>query len=394
MSLSKIGVTGMNSAGSKLESIANNLANSSTNGYKSESLSFSSVYISSGLGSKGAGVKENAANYDMTSGGFSNTGGATDMAIGGNGMFVVQGSDGNFAYTRDGQFEFNQDGELVTQDGFQVMGFDKGSNVLQPVLMPESSMAPAISENVSINANLGGQSDVTTIETSLRVTDSLGEYHDMRLEFSNRTLDPVSGEATWDVTFELNGEVFTGQQITFDGSGSLLPNANGLTDGSFNLDLTTMPVGTQPQGVNSLSIDFSGSTGYSGDMYFRDSEIDGNPQGDMIDFEFSETGEFIAIYSNGERLSQGAVALSSFDNINGLKPISGNKFEATQSSGEAELGRSGENGLGNLNVGFLELSNVDTASQLVEMIEAQQMYQANSKSVTTGREISQTLMNM
>lgn len=392
--ISKIGITGMNAASKRLESISNNLANSATSGFKAESQSFSSVYIRSGQGSQGVGVKANDKSYDMSAGAISNTGGRTDMAIAGEGFYIIQDEAGRNFYTRDGGFEFNKDGYLVTKEGFNVMGYPENSNVLKPIQMGANAKPPEISENVVMNVNLGGGADMDTITTSLRVTDSLGERHDLYATFENRVYDAVSGEATWDLSFELNGETFPVQQVTFDSNGALIGNANGMVDGEFPLDLTTMPAGSKPLSVDQLQVSMLGSTGFSGEVFFRDSEIDGNTRGEMIDYEFTEEGALVNIYSNGERATSSRLALSSFDNVNGLRPVSGNKFEATDKSGDAEVGRPGQGGLGEINVGFIESSNVDTAEQLVNMIDAQQMYQGNSKSVTTARELSQVLMNM
>lgn len=393
--LSKIGVSGMNAARARLEEISNNLANSATTGFKAGSKSFASMYVNNGAGSQGVGVKTNQTTYNMNAGTISNSEGRAHMAIGGEGFFVVQNESGEEFFTRAGDFEFDKEGVLRTADGLTVMGSTPGSADLEPITLGTSAMPPAISEQMDINVNLGGNAGMDSITTSLRVTDSLGERHDIYMTYDNHSFDATTGETTWDLTVELNGETMGPYSAVFDSNGSMIDGGN-FTDGVFNLDFTTQMAdpANAPLGVSSINIDMSGSTAYSGEMFFRETEIDGNTRGEMIDFEFSEKGELMTIFSNGEREIVSSVAMASFANINGLKPVSGNKFEQTMTSGEAEYGTSGIGGLGDINVGFLESSNVDTAKQLVDMIDAQQMYQSNSKSVSTNRELNQTLNNM
>lgn len=392
--LSKIGVSGMNAAGARLEEISNNLANSATTGYKSGSKSFASVYVSSGIGSQGVGVKTNATQYNMNAGPIQSSAGRAHMAIGGEGFFIVQDGSGREYFTRAGDFEFDKDGLLKTPEGLSVMGYAPGSSMLTPIEFGADAKAPTISQNIALNANLGGNAGMDTITNSLKVTDSLGERHDLYFSFSNRVFDDATGIATWDVSFEINGETLPAQQLSFDSNGTLRGDEDSLIDGVMELDLTGLPDGVKPLGVDALNVDMAGSTGYSGELFFRDSSIDGNVRGELLDYEFTPQGELVTIYSNGDREIISSIAMATFDNVNGLNPVSGNKFEQTMTSGDPKQGSAGTNGIGELNIGFLEASNVDTASQLVDMIDAQQMYQSNSKSVSAAREINQTLNSM
>lgn len=389
--ISNTALSGMNAATATLESVSNNLANSATNGFKAGEQSFSAVFVESGTGSQGAGVMENDLKYNMSGGSLTTSASDTSLAIGGEGFFTVQGEDGEEYYTRDGEFSFDADGNLLTNEGLKVLGLDE-SGASVPVVLDRSSMAPTASTTVDLEVNLGDTAD--TLSNSMQIVDSLGTTHDLLTTFSNRTYDSTTGEATWDVTYEINGETIAGQQLVFDQNGQLLPNSGGLTDSIETLDLTSLSAAAKPVGIDSLDLSFLSSTGYSGDSFTRSSDTDGFAQGEFSGYEIDDDGGVYTSYTNGETQLVGTISVTTFANLDGLEQESGNKFSYTRDAGAVTTGTSGENGLGTINAGFLEASNVDTGAELVEMIAAQQMYQANSKSITTDKEINQTLTNM
>jgi flagellar hook protein FlgE len=408
-----IPLSGLTADSTALSTIANNLANQNTTGYKDQTVSFSDLFYqtlgTTGAGDPiqaGAGTQVQALSSILTQGNISSTGVPTDVAIQGNGYFVVQ-QDGVNSYTRAGDFSVDQNNYLVTPAGQQVMGYPATNGVVNtsgaigPLQLGAGTISPPVATgNVQIQTNLDASAaNGSVYSTPVTIYDSLGVSHNLTMTFTN------NGANTW--TYSLSvptadytpaagsglpaGVVATGT-MKFDQNGNLItPAANltgitipNLTDGaadmSFNWNLYngTTPTITQVAGASSTS----GTT------------QDGAASGTLSDFSIGSDGTITGSFSNGKTEALGQVALASFANEQGLQRLGTTDYGQTLASGQAVIGIAGAGGRGTLSGGALEQSNVDIATEFSNLIVAQQAFEANAKVVTTFDTVTSDTINL
>lgn len=405
-----IPLSGLIASQAQLQSVSNNLANLDTVGYKDTTLSFSDVFAQSSTLNgaddpvqTGLGVTTSQTSTDFTDGATSETGVASNMALSGNGFFVVQSASGTQDYTRAGDFTTNSKGELVTSSGEYVMGYPAVNGVvdtsaqLQPLQVGLGSVTPATATtSMTITANLDSSAtagSTSSFSTELPVYDSLGTAHELSVNYTK------TGTNTWSYSINVptadtgatTTQVASGT-LTFDSSGTLTSPTGSipfsipsLTDGAspmnitWNLDGTgTTPTITQTDTASTTSAKTQ----------------NGQQSGTLTEYTVASDGTIEGTYSNGQTLALGQVAVADFSNTQGLLAVGNNNYQATAGSGAALIGTANTGGRGTITGGYVEESNVDTASEFAKMIVAQQAYQANAKSVTTLDNISQTTIQM
>jgi flagellar hook protein FlgE len=415
MSLS-VELTGLQAAQTDLDTIGNNIANVGTTGFKGSIANFSDVYGSSLIGSAGAsvspgqGVMTSSLSQLFTEGTVSQTGNPLDVAINGNGFFQVQTPTG-VAYTRDGSLQLNADGYLTNDSGALIMGYAapaSGSNAaaagpLGPIQISEANMPATATSNVSMNINLPStdtaidttttpfsvtnansynQSSSTTVYTSLGTPDTLTTY-----------FTQVSGSGTpdqWQTHWQLSNS--SGAMISSGAGATLSFNSSGvLTAGS-----GTISVANPGDGSAALSIaqNFTGSTLSNLSFGVNSVTSNGTGGGQFAGIEINSNGNVVAQYSSGATKTIGTIALVNFMDPNGLAPVSGNEWVATNNSGPAVTNAPGAAGLGSLESGALEGSNVDLSTSLVNLIVAQQAYQANVQGINVDQQDVQKLLQL
>jgi flagellar hook protein FlgE len=417
MSSFAIPLSGLEASSDALNVIANNLANLNTDGFKSQTLNFGDVFAQlqgiSGNGDPiqiGGGVQVGSTVSDFSNGDVDSTGIAANMALQGNGFFVVN-NGGSTSYTRDGDFSVNSSGQIVDANGDLVMGFQANSagqidagGALVPISVNSSAaIAAQATTTFSTTTNLqAGSAAGTTFSTPLAVTDSLGETQ-------NLTITYTAGATpnTWNYTVTLPASAtggtapttVTSGTMTFDSSGNLestTPAASaantitgikitGLADGAAPLDLTWnlsnasgTPIITQQNSTSGTSA----------------TDVNGYGSGTLTGFTIQPDGTVEGTYTNNQTLALGQVAVASFANPEGLTQSSNGDFRATTSSGAAVVGQAGAGGNGAITGGAVEQSNVDLSTQFSNMIVAQQSYEANAKALTTLDQISQATIQM
>jgi len=406
MSSFSIPLTGLESSSTALNTIANNLSNMNTTAFKSQDVSFSDLFYqqigSSGSGDPlelGAGTQVAATSTDFTEGSINSTGNATDVALDGNGFFVLQ-DGGSTLYTRDGSFALSSTGALTSQAGLQVMGYPAVNGVvntnapLTPIQIPVGQVEqPAATGNFSMTANLDASAAVgTSVPAQITLYDSLGVSHAATVNFTK------TGANTWDYSVSLpagdatGGANLTGT-LTFDSNGNLTaPAANvagisftGLADGASNMTLNWNLYGSNNQPT---------LTQFSATSDVSATSQDGYTSGQYTGFTIDSNGLVSAKFSNGQSSSVGQLALANVTNAEGLQILGGNNYETTLASGSASIGVAGSGGLGALQDEALEQSNVNISTQFSDLIIAQQAYEASSKAVTTFDTVSQDTINM
>jgi flagellar hook protein FlgE len=418
-----IPLTGLQSDSTALNTIANDLANMNTTAFKSQTTNFSDLFYqqigSSGAGDPiqvGAGVKVASNSTDFTQGSYNTSGmSASDMAINGNGFFVVTDGSTEF-YTRNGAFSPNTSGNLVTSNGLAVMGYPALNGVvntnapLTAIRVPLEGQVqqPTASTSFNMTANLDSQA-TSSFPAIVPVFDSLGASHNVTITYTQTAPDAWTYSAALPASDFANGisTPITGT-MQFDANGNLttVTPAGGAAE----------PVGTGAGKFSSITLDFNnplagganelnlqwnllGSAG-TPTISQTDQEsaisgvtANGNAAGTCTGFTIGSDGTVTAQYSSGTQIV-GQVALANMTNLQGLELLGNGDYATTLASGTATVGVSGSGGLGMIQDSALEQSNVNISSEFSDLIVAQRAFEANAKSVTTFDSVAQDTINM
>ena len=397
------GLSGLSAAARNLDVIGNNVANANTVGAKSSRVEFADMYANSltGLSSatNGIGVSVASVAQQFTQGDIVSTQNPLDMAINGRGFFRVT-MDGVPQYTRNGQFRMDKDGYVVTAQGARLSGFPVGANGVVANGAPgdlrisTADITPNPTANASVQFNLDARdtapaaafnsSDPSTYNGSMSMStyDTLGRDHLVTLYYVK------TGGNTWDVHAAADGVDIPGvaQTLTFNTAGAMQTPA-----GPFNL---TMPVGADAGGSLTFALDMSKGTQFG--AAFGTSEItqDGFGTGRLSGLSVDGNGTLLGRYTNGQSKAQGQIALANFNNPQALSPLGNNSWAETVASGQPTVGAPATGALGTLQSSAVESSNVDLTAELVNMISAQRVYQANAQTIKTADQLLQTIVNL
>jgi len=336
---------------------------------------------------------------DFTEGDVTSTGVSTDVAINGNGFFVIE-KNGVQSYTRAGNFEVGTDNLLETADGQQVLGYPAVNGVvstgqgLGPIALGAGTISPAtVTSNLQMTSNLDATAAVGTVYSAPQATiyDSLGASHNITITYTKTATNTWSYSVTIpaaDVNGTTDPTVLSTGTLSFDGNGNLVtPTANispvkitGFADGANDLSFTwdlydknNNGLLTQEAGPNSTS----------------SIQQDGAGSGTLVNFNIGSDGTITGSFSNGKTAVIGQIALASFADEQGLEHEGSNDFTPTLASGQPTIGAPSTSGLGTISGGALEQSNVDIATEFANLIVAQRSYEANARVVTTFDQIAQ-----
>ncbi|EPF32416.1 flagellar hook protein flgE [Treponema maltophilum ATCC 51939] len=454
------GVSGMHNHQTRLDVIGNNVANVNTTGFKKGRVNFQDMISQQlsgaakptvevgGVNPKEVGLGVMVASIDtiFTQGNLQSTGVGTDVAIQGNGFFVLKDGEETF-FTRAGAFGIDRDGTLVNPaDGMRVQGWMardlNGEMVIntagntQDLIIPVGSKDPAkATQNVNFACNLNKNTpeilegataaDIAkgTWATEFKIYDSFGNTHNLAVSFARVAGTPNQWRATVNVdpdnadftqtrtglnTTDGMGNSFL---VNFDNTGTLLsvidsagnvtnpsgeillqtsftvPESNPDADGNplrqtLNINLGT--IGSQKNTVTQSASESSTKAFYQ----------DGYTMGYLDNFKIDQTGVITGVYSNGTNRVIGQIAMASFTNQGGLEKAGNNTYVQSNNSGLANIGTSGIAGKGSLLAGTLEMSNVDLTEQFTDMIVTQRGFQANSKTIQTSDTLLETVLSL
>jgi flagellar hook protein FlgE len=396
---------------SSLNVIANNLANLNTDGYKDESLNFSSIFNqvqqTSGNGDPiqvGSGVRASSTSSNWTNGTPSTTGIASNMAIQGNGFFVVQGNNNQLSYTRAGDFTVNSAGQLCAPSGALVMGYPavRGvvatSGALAPISVNQATTLPgAATTTFGMPTNLDSSSTAgATFNSPITVYDSLGSPQVVTVQYTNTA--PNSWSYTVTLPASATGgtgspTVLKSGTLTFNSSGQLTSPTGSIA----GINITGLADGAAPMSLSWNLTDASGNptiTQLNSKSVTASTTQDGYGVGTLTDYTVLSDGTVQGQFSNNQTLALGQVALASFANPQGLSQGASSDYVATFASGAAIIGQAGAGGNGTISGGTVENSNVDLSTEFSKMIVAQQGYEANAKVLTTLNQVSQATIQM
>ncbi|WP_243296402.1 flagellar basal-body rod protein FlgF [Bacillus litorisediminis] len=391
------GISGLKNFQTKLDVIGNNIANVNTYGFKKGRVTFKDTMNQTMAGATAAqgnmggknpmqvGLGATLSSIDTidTQGSLQTTGRSLDLAINGDGYFVVAQGESLF-YTRAGNFYLDDEGTLVTADGYKVQSYQNG--VLNDIMINVNAAVPAReTTEVVLTGNLPNDAVGTqSITQQIKVVDQNGVAHTLDVEIS-----PIDSDS-WKVTLVNNNATpadSTAIQINFAANGTA--SASYLEGGVASLD----------QAFNAIGITISGSTLDLGNLTNDPGAItamataDGNSAGSLESFNIGGYGEINGVYSNGLVVNLGQLALAKFSNPSGLEKAGNNLFRESVNSGRPNNGVPGE-GFGTIASSNLEMSNVDLSEEFTEMIVAQRGFQANTRIITTSDEILQELVNL
>jgi flagellar hook protein FlgE len=502
-----IPLTGLNADSTALNTIANNLANMNTTGYKSKSVNFSDLFYQqigeAGSGDpiqRGSGTQVASIETDFSNGSPNSTGVETNVALQGNGFFVVS-DQGNMVLTRAGDFSLDQNGNLITADGLSVMGFPAVNGKvdpnapLTPIHIPVGEVeSPSATTSFGMTATLNSSAQIgDSLPGTVQVFDSLGNAYQATVTYTKTatntwsysislpdtlspnttsaggintitydfgssggtpaTVDPgtnltVTGLNASGISTTINAPAVTAGEsvgtyatdlqnaltaagitatvaasggqltisganistsghviqdpvasaaatgsLTFDSNGNLVSPStdvtgitfSGLSDGASNMNLTWNLYGTD--GSANLSQVYQTSAVSS-------TSQDGYASGIYKGFSIGSDGTVTATFRNGQKLNVGQLALGNVVNLQGLRNLGNGEFETTLASGAATIGASGTAGLGTMQGGALEGSNVNISAEFSKLIIAQRAFEANSKAITTFDTVTQETINM
>lgn len=408
------GINGIKAHQYGIDVISDNLANISTVGFRGYTAEFSSLFeealvTSSGSSSVNSGVgigtKLSTVTMDEDKGVFQLSDKSTDLAIIGDGWFGIQAEDKPL-YTRDGSFLFDKNRDLVTNDGYYVLG-TMGDNVQNGILteqlaqvelsdigeqqklrFPDELLFPVQpTTEVTFLGNLGVGNDARVISAS--IIDSQSNKNNLRLEFT-KSSPQVEPGIQWDVTATVENlegtEIYAtdGGKVFFDERGALLSSTlDSIEFDGVNIDID---MGSEFSGVKSINDTISGS-----------SSANGLQEGTLLGYDINKNGEIVATFTNGQQSAVGMVAVYHFQNDKGLERVNGARFMESQNSGEPIFfqDENGKNIIGTDITNFkLEGSNVRMEAGLTEIIVMQRSYDANSKSITTADEMLKKALEM
>ncbi len=401
----RLALSGLNAASSDLTVTANNVANVATTGFKSSRAEFADLFAATQQGVSataiGNGVRVASVAQQFSQGNIDFTNNSLDLAISGNGFFVMN-DGGALSYTRAGALQVNNKGFVVNakQQRLQVYpplpagGFNTGG--LSDLSLTTGVSAPNATTKVDVVANLPASATVPTTATfdpadstsynnttSLTIYDSLGAAHTASLYF-------IKGATAnnWSTRLYVDGTAVGGAQaLTYSNAGNLTAPVGG------NI---TFPAYTPATGAAPLNMTFAfGQTSQYGATFTVNATTqDGYTTGRLIGIDIDASGVVQARFTNGRSNALGQIAMASFANPQGLQQLGDSAWAETFASGQALRGEAGNSGFGLVQAGALEASNVDMTTQLVNMITAQRDFQANAQMISTSDAITQTIINI
>ena len=454
------GVSGLKNHQVRMDVIGHNISNVNTHGYKAERANFMDMLSQTisdaagpqdnigGVNPKQVGLGMTIAAIDklMTQGSLQTTGKNTDIAIAGDGFFVIK--DGNKQYySRAGFFDIDREGYYVHPGtGLKVQGWNARANAegkryinssasLEDIRLPiHSKQGAKATTTVKYESNLnqtvaaippgaaaadlqrylsGSQAERRGHVSTINVYDPQGNQRELRLEFHKIDDNLWRARAILDGTSNLTVNVVGpgGQdtavggnnsfEVAFGADGRLVSVSDGIdsrNQGDLNVELNFRIPGNPARQSFRLNMGEAGSlkgvTQFASPFTTRAKEQDGYSMGYLEAFAIDNSGTVVGTFSNGVKEPLAKVAMAVFANAGGLTKEGETKFSYSLNSGDPNIGEAGVGGRGKINAGVLEMSNVDLAEEFTNMIITQRGFQANSRTITTSDQMLQELLTL
>jgi|SRR5579862_2822878 len=408
-----IALSGLDAAQNNLDITSNNIANSATTGFKSSTPQFGEVFSASQQGLSttqiGGGVSLTDVEQQFSQGNIQNTGNSLDLALNGNGFFTVS-SGGDVQYTRAGAFQTNSSGFVVNAQGqfLQVYAPTAAGNFnttsLTNLQIPTNESLPSATTTGTVVWNLPANAipppdpafaandpNSYNQSTSMTVYDSLGAAHAASFYFVN------AGAGTWNVYQTIDGAQVNANanpvKLTYSNSGQLASVTDAL-GGNNTQQVSFGPFALANAKPLSITYNFADTTQFGQTFAVTSEQQNGYTTGQLSGVSVSSNGVVQANYTNGQSTALGQVAVANFADQEGLQQVANTNWMATFASGQPVYGAAGSAGVGTIESGSLEASNVNITSELVNMITAQRAFQANAEMISAQNQITQTVIGI
>lgn len=396
------GVSGLKTHQTRMDVIGNNIANVNTAGFKASRVTFKEMLSQTLSGAKapqdnrggmnpqqvGLGVSLGSIDTNHVQGNLQSTGLGTDLAIQGNGYFIVNNGTQNF-YTRAGALTLDEKGNLVNaSNGYIMQGWMATNGIIDMtgIRIPIGDTMAAQASTEAVFAGNLNSADPLPWTATMDIYDSQGEKHTLTLDFKPTGTD---NEWTWTASIDSASLSSNTGTITFGGDGKVKVDENNSDTFTFDIDFNN---GTEE--ITGFNLDLSAVTQMAGDNTLDGLYADGYSMGSLESFSIDNAGVITGSYSNGLTKAIGQIAIANFSNAGGLTRVGDTLFAESQNSGIAQIGAAGTAGRGKISAGTLEMSNVDLAEQFTDMITTQRGFQANSRIISTTDEMLQDLVNL
>ncbi len=454
------GVSGLKNHQTRMDVIGNNISNVNTHGFKMERVTFRDIISQTisgasepqenigGINPKQIGLGMTVAAIDkiMTQGSLQSTGRNTDVAVSGEGFFVIRDGQKEY-YTRAGTFNIDREGHYVDSgSGLKVQGWNArrgadGNPSINAAASTEdiripiySKQAAKVTERVFYESNLNQAveavpADVTDEQiqqyltgereqrrghvSTINIFDPQGNERELRLEIYKtgenlwraRTSIEDATELTVNVVGAAGQDIAIGGSDTFEigfaADGRLVSVSDGIdsaNSGRLEVEVSFRIPGNPETQTVALDLgeagNLAGITQFASEFTTRAREQDGYPLGYLEAFAIDNSGTIVGTFSNGVKEPLAKIALATFNNPAGLTKEGETKFSFSLNSGNANIGEATIAGRGRINAGLLEMSNVDLAEQFTDMIVTQRGFQANSRTITTSDQMIQELLTL
>ena len=438
------GLSGLNVAAKNLDVIGNNVSNANTVGFKQSQAQFADVYTAAQGGtttpSIGIGTKVATVAQQFGQGNVSITSNPLDMAVSGRGFFQLD-DNGATKYSRNGQFQLNKDGFIVNAQGHKLTGYQANpqtgvvsSGSTGPLQLPAKAITPSPTSKSEIGLNLDSRETAPRVSvfnptdpesynrsTAMTIFDTLGNEHVLNMYFQ-KAPTPVN---TWNTYVTVDnlpanpgggapGAEGAAPAPAAEGAAAAPATTNATLLGTLTFNSTgglaaTNPA-SDPLGIMSIpggivfangsstpqemTMDFNMSTQFGAPFGVTALNQNGYTSGQLNGFSTSADGTILGRYTNGQSKALGQVVLANFANEQGLQALGNNEWGISSASGQPLVGQPGTASLGVLQSGAVEDSNVDLTAELVNMIMAQRVYQANAQTIKAQDSILQTITNI
>ncbi len=420
----RIALSGLDAASTDLEVTGHNVANASTVGFKESRAEFSDIYansisdVSSSVPGRGVRVTRVAQQFSQGSTEF--TSNNLDLAINGEGFFVMEDSAGDISYTRAGAFSVDREGYVVNHTGARLQVFPRigttgilfNTGDTTDLNLPVISGTPQPTSNIEATLNLSAAEQPPLValdptdpaftfppdpqsynhSTATTIYDSLGTAHTTTM-FYSKVADNQWNAFTFvdGVNVTVGGNAFADIQFTTAGA---LDFGVGDVDAMGNVALDTFNPGGGAADITGLAFDYSSTTQFGSAFAVNELSQDGFTSGRLSGVDVDGSGVVFARFTNGQSEPLGKVAMARFTNNQGLRQIGDTSWAESFASGDVQIGEAGTGNFGLIQSGALENSNVDLAKQLVNLITAQRNFQANAQVITTADAVTQTVINI
>jgi flagellar hook protein FlgE len=412
-------ISGMQAQSNRLSAVADNIANSDTNGYKRLRTDFSSMVLSSGGGRMASGAMSSAGGV-LTStrqlvsqqGSFEPSSSTTDLAIQGNGFFVVQDGSGTPYFTRAGSFVPDANGTLINASGYNLLGYSltngsanavaNGFAGLQPVSIAGSALIATATTEGTFAANLPADAPIATAPLpSANAATSASTNKSSLLAYDNLGRGVVldvymtkTATGTWEVAVFNQSDAATGGGFPYSAGPlatqtlSFSPTNGMLASTSANSVSLTVP------GGSAMTIDMANMTQLATTFTVSDADTNGNPPSGVEQVDIDDDGTLYARYGDGSYRALYRIPLATVTSPDQMTALTGTIFAPNPQSGAVTIGFANEGAMGKIISSSLEQSNVDIADELTTMIQSQRSYTANSKVFQTGSELMDVVVNL